>query len=488
MDELQLGLLGTGAVIVVGVVLYNAYAGARARRRLPPRRPEESEFNNGPLAQDPLDEPPFIHPAPGLRPSGASGFEAREPVVGGAPTPTPAQGGEGARDAAAPAVPHEAPRRQAEADGPREPRLAPRAEQEAAARREPSLGGAPLAEAAPQEPASQEEALEHLTVASAATDDGENIADVEALLPPASAGLEQEAAASAAPLEPTLSQAATPTPPKPRSTAVIDRRIDCIVPLSLSQPVPAERILPLAVRFRRAGTKQVHVEGRRGESQWEALVAGGEYDALRVAVQLANRTGPLNELEFSEFVSGVNRLADAVEGLPSFPDMLEAVSMGRELDAFAAQCDAQLSVNVLSDGAPWSANYVQVVATQDGLLLSRDGTRFVKLDSNQVPVFMLAFDNTNFLRDDLSYKGGDMITLLLDVPAADEDILPFRLVCDYAHSLSQRIGGHIVDDQRRPLPQQALQAIEEQLLRVYGLLEAAGIPAGSPVARRLFSV
>jgi len=121
------------------------------------------------------------------------------------------------------------------------------------------------------------------------------------------------------------------------------------------------------------------------------------------------------------------------------------------------------------------------------LLLSRDGTRFVKLDARQNPVFMLLFGDTNFLRDDLTYKGGQMITLVLDVPVADEDILPFRLMCDYAKSLSERIGARVVDDQRRPLPESSLLAIEKQLMTLYAKLEQAGIPAGSPATRRLFS-
>jgi hypothetical protein len=252
--------------------------------------------------------------------------------------------------------------------------------------------------------------------------------------------------------------------------------------------VPAEKVLPFVQRLRRAGTKPVFIEGRpEGQAAWEAVQAGQRYEALRAAVQLANRGGALNELEFSEFITGVQNLADAVDGEPEFPDMLDTVAMARELDGFAAQCDAQLSVNILSDGAPWSANYVQAVASQDGLLLSRDGTRFVKLDAGQKPVFMLQFGDTNFLRDDLTYKGGHMITLLLDVPVADEDIMPFRLMCDYAASLSERIGAHVVDDQRRPLPESALLAIEKQLLTLYGKLEMASMPAGSPTARRLFS-
>ncbi|WP_432422218.1 cell division protein ZipA C-terminal FtsZ-binding domain-containing protein [Robbsia betulipollinis] len=292
--------------------------------------------------------------------------------------------------------------------------------------------------------------------------------------------------------EPVLSPI-EPDPQSPATTVsnlppvVVDRRIDCIIELEPGETVSGERIIPLAIRFRRAGSKPVYVEGRDQDGHWGTLRPGNQYGKLRAAVQLANRAGPLNELEFSEFVGGVHRLADALDAAAEFPDMTEVVQMARELDGFAAQCDAQLSVNVLSDNAPWSGSYVQAVASQDGLLLSRDGTRFVKLDAQQNPVFTLTFEGTNFLRDDLTYKGGHMITLLLDVPVADEDILPWRLMCDYARSLAQRIGARVVDDQRRVLPDASLQAIDERLMTLYARLETAGIPAGSAAARRLFS-
>ncbi|MBN3807309.1 cell division protein FtsZ, partial [Paraburkholderia sp. Ac-20336] len=294
----------------------------------------------------------------------------------------------------------------------------------------------------------------------------------------------QPAPAAQERVEPVLPAATTISSAPP---AIVDRRIDCIVPIRLNGPVAGDKVIPLAQRLRRAGSKPVHIEGKPEGGAWELLQNGTRYEELRAAAQLANRSGALNELEFSEFVTGVQQFADALDASPEFPDMLETVAMARELDGFAAQCDAQLSINVLSDGAPWSANYVQAVASQDGLLLSRDGTRFVKLDSRQSPVFMLQFGDTNFLRDDLTYKGGEMITLVLDVPVADEDILPFRLMCDYAKSLAERIGGRVVDDGRRPLPESALLAIEKQLMTLYAKLEQAGIPAGSPATRRLFS-
>ncbi|MFC5427774.1 cell division protein ZipA C-terminal FtsZ-binding domain-containing protein [Paraburkholderia denitrificans] len=417
MDELTLGLIGAGAVVVGGVVVYNAWQGARVRRRMPRPMPQEVAET---LPRDNLEEQsPFIEPAraPARRePSLAGDAEKRvEPGFGTvAPLDTPAD-------------------IQAENTSP---------------------NGFPDVETEASPPA-----VESATPAATP----EEAERVEPVLPAAT----------------TISSA----PP-----AVVDRRIDCIVPIRLAAPMAGERVIPFAQRLRRAGSKPVHIEGKpEGGDGWELLQNGVRYEELRAAAQLANRSGPLNELEFSEFVTGVQQFADALDAAPEFPDMMETVSMARELDGFAAQCDAQLSINVLSDGAPWSANYVQAVAAQDGLLLSRDGTRFVKLDAKQNPVFMLQFGDTNFLRDDLTYKGGQMISLILDVPVADEDILPFRLMCDYARSLAERIGGRVVDDQRRPLPESVLQAIDKQLMTLYAKLEQAGIPAGSPATRRLFS-
>lgn len=418
MDELTLGLIGAGAVVVGGVVVYNAWTAAKVRRRMP--RPMPPDAIDPHTRHDHEEERPFIEPA---RPSARRGPEAPE---------APRHGASG--------------------------------------RVEPSFGApAPL-----DTPA---DIQAENTIPNSYRHQAEAPADEAATNVTASVDAKVE--------EPIAPAATTISAAPPH---VVDRRIDCVVPVRLASPVAGEKAMPFAQRLRRAGSKPVYIEGKpEGSAGWELLQNGHRYEELRAAVQLANRGGALNELEFSEFVSGVQQFADAVDGGPEFPDMLETVSMARELDAFAAQCDAQLSINVLSDGAPWSANYVQAVASQDGLLLSRDGTRFVKLDAKQSPIFMLQFGDTNFLRDDLTYKGGQMITLILDVPVAEEDILPFRLMCDYAKSLAERIGGRVVDDQRRPLPEAALLAIEKQLMTLYAKLEEAGIPAGSAATRRLFS-
>ncbi|WP_296226570.1 cell division protein ZipA C-terminal FtsZ-binding domain-containing protein [Ralstonia sp. UBA689] len=276
------------------------------------------------------------------------------------------------------------------------------------------------------------------------------------------------------------------------TTGVIDPLIDCIVPLHPEREVSGDRLLPALAKLRRAGTKQIHVEGLNpAANAWEAVRAGQRYLDLQVAVQLANRTGPLNALEFSEFINAIDPLSEAADAVPELPDMNETIANARELDAFAAECDVQLGVSVISDGAPWSAAYVQTVATQDGLVLSRDGTRFTRFhagaDGVQRALFTLQFGDTNFLRDDLTVKAGRQITLLLDVPLAEEAAKPFKLVCEYAYTLSQRMGAQVADDNLRPLTEQSFVAIQKHLRVLYDKLESRGMPAGSSAAVRLFS-
>lgn len=94
------------------------------------------------------------------------------------------------------------------------------------------------------------------------------------------------------------------------------------MPIRLNGPVAGDKMLPLAQRLRRAGSKPVHIEGKpEGGGAWELLQNGTRYEELRAAAQLANRSGALNELEFSEFVSGVQQFADALDAAPEFPDM-----------------------------------------------------------------------------------------------------------------------------------------------------------------------
>src|SRR5690606_21756119 len=130
---------------------------------------------------------------------------------------------------------------------------------------------------------------------------------------------------------------------------LLSEACDCIVEMSLPGTLPGERLVALAQRFRRAGSKPVAIEGLPADAAddaWGALAPTREYAALRVGILMANRHGPLNAMEYSEFVAGVQAIAESLSTLADTPDMAGVLARARDLDATCAQLDAQIGINV----------------------------------------------------------------------------------------------------------------------------------------------
>ena len=96
--------------------------------------------------------------------------------------------------------------------------------------------------------------------------------------------------------------------------AVLDSLIDSVVPVALSGPVSGEAVLAAMPATRRVGSKTLVVECRGDDGLWERPQPAHRYQAMQVGLQLANRSGAINNIEFSEFVAKVQHLADAFFG------------------------------------------------------------------------------------------------------------------------------------------------------------------------------
>jgi hypothetical protein len=107
-----------------------------------------------------------------------------------------------------------------------------------------------------------------------------------------------------------------------RAGARIDALIDAVTALALEAPVSGDTVIAHLPASRRAGGKLLLIEGLNAETgEWETPAAGARYGELQAGVQLANRGGALNEIEYSEFVQKVQSFADAVGAQPDFPAM-----------------------------------------------------------------------------------------------------------------------------------------------------------------------
>ena len=278
-----------------------------------------------------------------------------------------------------------------------------------------------------------------------------------------------------------------PTLEKP---PVLDALIDVMAPIELESPVSGDAALAVAPTTARVGSKFFAIEGLNMQSgEWMPLRLGQRYSAFQAGMQLANRTGALNEIEYSEFVMKAQTFADALNAQVEFADMLEVVARARELDQFASSHDAQLSFTLRATRAAWSPGYVQQNASRLGFVPGVIPGRMV-LPAPVIglaPIVVLSFDPQAAMAEDPAQSAVREINLSLDVPHVSRTEEPFARLCHAARELAKAMDGTITDDNGQPLADAALRAIDTDLRTLYNTLDARDLSAGSPQARRLFS-
>lgn len=278
--------------------------------------------------------------------------------------------------------------------------------------------------------------------------------------------------------------------PTPEKKPAMDALIDVIAPIALEGVVSGDAALAAMPTTRRVGSKPFSVEGLNATSVlWELPQAGQRYIQFQAGVQLANRSGALNEIEYSEFVMKTQGFCDAVNGTPDFPEMREEVARARELDQFAGDHDAQLGFCLQARRAAWSPGYVQQNAARHGFVAGAIPGRMVVPASTVglPPVLVLNFDTQAALADDPALSAIRELSLSLDVPQVQRSEQAFQRMRDIALALATDMDGVVTDDNGIPLPAEALDQISAELEGLYDTLEQRDISAGSALARRLFS-
>jgi hypothetical protein len=291
--------------------------------------------------------------------------------------------------------------------------------------------------------------------------------------------------------EPAFDTDTDPVPlPMPEKKPGLDALIDVIAPIVLEAHVSGEAALAAMPTTRRAGSKPFAVEGLNVTSgEWEAPHAGQRYSAFQAGVQMANRTGALNEIEYSEFVMKAQAFADAVNGSPEFPEMLHEVARARELDQFASDHDAQLGFTLRARNAAWSPGYVQQNAARLGFVSGVIPGRMVLPAQVQgmPPVLGLTFDTQAAMAEDPALSAIREVTLSLDVPQVDRSERPFVRMRESAIALAASMDGLITDDNGQVIRLESLDGIGADLEQLYDTLDGRDLSAGSVLARRLFS-
>ena len=282
--------------------------------------------------------------------------------------------------------------------------------------------------------------------------------------------------------EPSLGESTSNTPPATIFT--IDPRIDCVITLRFDEPISgAELLSEIEALSDEGGTPHLPwiCEGLNADDgapeDWEQLKADASYAELQLAMQLANRRGPIGVLELSDFCSRAQALAETLGSQIDMPSVSAMLESAKELDVLAAESDIQLSINVVFDQPlPW-ANF-DALMRQRGFQLARNGRQY-DFFSNGSLIFNSADMDPN--------KPVTQVTLLLEVPLVSHEERAFERMLGEGVEIAQAAHGRLVDDNGINLTENAVITIRQHLDILYANLEKGGIAAGSSTANRLFS-
>lgn len=271
---------------------------------------------------------------------------------------------------------------------------------------------------------------------------------------------------------------------------LLSERSDFIIELNLNEPSPAGVLEGLWQRKFDFG-KPVHVCGlTQSSQQWERVIAESHtlYVRFRVGLQLVDRGGAISAAKLSNFRDLVLGVAAQIKADSAVPDHNSAHQQALDLDAFCAEVDQMVGVNLLPPGERLisGANLAQITMSL-GMTLESDGAFHLSDTSGHTLFSLINQDTQPFQRYTLESHSAAGITLLLDAPRVETPTLQFDKMVHIAHELAKALQLNMVDDHRVVLSDAGLALIRARIAELEEKMHINGIAPGSVLARRLFA-
>ena len=276
----------------------------------------------------------------------------------------------------------------------------------------------------------------------------------------------------------------------PEPTHLLSPQVDFIAAFEVVEPAASYQILESQANVLARIRKPVHWLGfNETTREWDVIVDDGQsaYRRIRVGLQLVDRQGPASDGELSVFAVAMQDLAEEMMAIASLPARPAALQMAAELDAFCASVDIQIGINVISQGQVFAGTKLRALAEAAGMVIDAE-RRFVRCDEDgNVLYVLLNQENLGFSTESMKTMTTHGLTFLLDVPRVAHGERVFNQMVELAKRFADVLRGSLVDDNRRPLSEGALEPIRNQVAQFQSTMAAHGLPAGGSLARRLFS-
>jgi FtsZ-interacting cell division protein ZipA len=294
--------------------------------------------------------------------------------------------------------------------------------------------------------------------------------------------------------EPGLAPVAQPAPSAPAAGAatggvdpVIDFTIEVVSRAAIDGADLHEELLALSATW----GKPVLLAGYDDAGGvWVDAGTGnaGSFQRLRFAVQLANRAGYITRSQLAAFREAVTQWNARQNAKIACPDIAEEHQRAEQLDRFCSEVDVAIGVNIVSKAeTPFPGAQIRSLAEAAGFQLDPDGVFHYRGESKDTLFTLDNHEPMPFVPEQMQTLLTRGVTLLLDVPRVADAPAALETMLQTGAALAAGLEGVLVDDNRSPLSDAAMDKIRAQLRAITDKMQAGQIDAGSRRALRLFS-
>jgi hypothetical protein len=263
----------------------------------------------------------------------------------------------------------------------------------------------------------------------------------------------------------------------------VDPATQAVIDIHFAQPVSTAALHAVIQNLQKVGSKPLRIFAEKeGGGHRMQLRADEHYVSMQLAVLLANRNGPLSDIEWSQLWTLAQSLAERFDGAIEAPEQVQVLDQARRLDAVCAGLDVQVGLVLRLQETYATTDIIRVL--KDIGFLSY-GRQLAWMSDTGLPRFTVMLDGVH--PAEIKSEGVNRIDLLLDLPNSPSDEHAFSRMASVGRDLARRLDAELLDDQGNPVHEQADQAIDEQLAQMYAKLDEEGFPAGSDRAARVFS-
>lgn len=266
--------------------------------------------------------------------------------------------------------------------------------------------------------------------------------------------------------------------------------IDYIAAIEVSEPAaPYQLCETLRTSLARLRKPVNWIGYNEASHAWEPILEDSDsaYRHIRVGLQLVDRQGPVRDGDLSIFQVAIQDLATGLTGFAELPAREPALNTAAKLDEFCAGVDIQIGVNVISQGQVFPGTKLRALAESAGMVIDAEG-RFARCDDDGNLLYVLLNQETQgFSADSMRTMSTHGVTFLLDIPRVAGGDRVLTQMVDLARRFADALHGALVDDNRRPLPDNAIEPIRRQVVQYQASMAARQLPAGGALAQRLFS-